>query len=101
MIQLPGQPTDPIRKEVMPPSHRTGLFAESPADCVQSVDCLKHSLYGRNPLKHSLYFPQDSLHIQTVLLIRLRPPPREGSKTQDSLLPIPEAPSALLLLRSL
>ena len=41
----PEQLTDVTRKDMGQPRDWAIRFAESPADCVQSVECLAHSLY--------------------------------------------------------
>jgi hypothetical protein len=41
----PQPPTDATREDMGQPRDWAIGFAESPADCVQSVECLAHSLY--------------------------------------------------------
>ena len=41
----PEQPTDATREDMGQPRGLAIRFAESPADCIQSVVCLEHSLY--------------------------------------------------------
>jgi len=41
----PEQPTDVTLEDTGQPRDWEIRFAESPADCVQSVECVAHSLY--------------------------------------------------------
>ena len=78
----PQPPTDATREDMGQPRDWAIGFAESPADCVQSVECLAHSLYRRKRTQHCLYCQTNSLQLQTVLVMHLSGFHRLVSKAQ-------------------